>query len=434
MTLGRDVPHWLSAAALPLLLVLAATACGPPQDDDGEVVVLTDTGTNGQTDADRRDGGHADGGRTDGGRSDGGQIPPGSCEFAADGVCDEPANCALGTDERDCVTACRENKERMHLFGAACEYRDMAESPARRGYEQPTSTGGSEHLTGWRDSHIPIPNGYDTDQNVDRHFRVYVPRSYDPDQAYPLMINMAGHRVSHWVLPGYTSLHRTAEANDFIVIFAGQQFRFGQNSNGKYLGWWAWWSEWGGSSLGNAGPCRQQTPESNPDYEYIRKLVDWAGQEYNIDRRRVYLSGHSRGAAMAFMAAIQMPDLIAGAGVQSGFTECGWLDEQMPADGGWDGRKVPFFFFHGTADADVCINCAGGGQSCAANFQRKCARGMHATDGLVDRLEKLGWKPWDHYNYFRLSNVAHRWQPQLNQQMWDYLSERPLPAEDGSSD
>jgi polyhydroxybutyrate depolymerase len=228
-----------------------------------------------------------------------------------------------------------------------------------------------------------------------------VPTTYDPARAHPLVINMPGHRVGHRELAGSTQLVRSAELNGFLLVFAGQEFREGR---------WAWWTDWDW----------QRRKAENPDFAFLRRIVETVAAEYDVDRSRVYLSGHSRGAAMALIAALELPDLVAGAAVESGFTEFGYLDTLVAAPA----RKVPLWFFHGTKDPDVCINCQPGAR-CNVGL-RSCGDGMHATDAIVARLRALGWTD-DELVYERLEGVTHRWQEQLNQPWWDFLSARPLP-------
>lgn len=383
------------------------TACPPPDDGDGDVTIdpngdAADVGT----DADAA--GDADGTSK-------------TCDHKNDGVCDEPANCPLGTDDKDCREACKNNPDRLPFIGAACRHRDLVDLPRETDshYQNPSPTGGSTHETGWRDATIQVPSGENLNTDIPRHFRVYIPPNYDPERAHPVMITMAGHRVSHWVLGGYTMLHRTAAANDFIVIYAGQEFR----------GRWAWWTEWYGSAMQNPPRfCQQKSGDTHPDYEFIRKLIDWASEEYNVDDRRVYLSGHSRGASMALTAALEMPNLIAGAAVESGYTECGSAREILGDE--WNDRRPALSFVHGTEDDDVCINCGPNADTCAANPDRPCSPGLSASDALVKKLKSLGWEEEKNLEYHRLERVAHRWQSHLNQQVWDFLSTKPLPKGD----
>lgn len=309
---------------------------------------------------------------------------PTACEYDEDGVCDEPVNCALGTDEADCVAACASG-DGLHLFAAACAFRDPVEEPPDGG----DPSGGSLHRTGWSDATVAVPDGEMLADTVERHYRLYVPRTYDPDRSHPLVMMLPGHRVSHYSLASYTELPRAADENDFILVEAEQQYRW----NGEHR--WAWFTDWSWSS--NA--------EANPDFDYIEAVMDQVADAYNVDQRRVFLAGHSRGGAMAFIGALELQHRIAGACVQSGFTEFGYLDSRLDE---WDGRKVPMVFIHGTSDPDVNVGFA---------------------DDMVERLQELGWEEDEDYVYHRMDDVAHRWQPWLNEQWWAFLYARPLPEE-----
>ena len=115
---------------------------------------------------------------------------------------------------------------------------------------------------------------------------------------------------------------------------------------------------------------------------------------------------------MSIIAALEMPELIAGAVPESGFSELDY-DLRIRA---YVGRKVPMVFVHGVTDADVRIGCT------------KATCGIEASDSLVRILKQRGWSD-DNLVYYRLDPLGHQWQPQLNQQWWDFLSARPLPKE-----
>jgi hypothetical protein len=104
---------------------------------------------------------------------------------------------------------------------------------------------------------------------------------------------------------------------------------------------------------------------------------------------------------MAYIAAFELPDVFAAVCSQSGFTEFGYADHVA----GWTGRRTPTMLVHGVLDTDV---------------------GVAASDAMNSQLQGLGWTE-EELLYHRLANVAHRWQPWLNQAMWDFLSAHTLP-------
>ncbi len=311
-----------------------------------------------------------------------------SCAFAGDGVCDEPGNCALGTDEDDCAAACSSGQPR-HRFAAACAFRAPRVQPPDDG----VPSAGHVHLTGHRDGTIDVPSGEDPARIVARNYRLFVPRHYDPRRSTPLVIMMGGHRVPHDDLADYTELGRTADHDGYIVVWADQEWR----TKGEQR--WAWWTDWDWANKA----------ADNPDLAFLRKLVARVESEYTIDESRVFLAGHSRGASMSIIGALELSDIVAGGWVQSGFTEFNYLDLRLKTA---PARKVPFVFMHGIADKDVPIT------GNVAQFK--------ATDAVVARLKELGWKEDTDFIYYRLGDVAHRWQPWLNQWSWAFLGGRPL--------
>jgi hypothetical protein len=70
-------------------------------------------------------------------------------------------------------------------------------------------------------------------------------------------------------------------------------------------------------------------------------------------------------------------------------------------------HKAAAFIIHGIQDPDV---------------------GVENSDTIEEKLLSLGWIDGETYSYLRLDNVTHEWQPQYNQQMWNFLVNRPLPT------
>ncbi len=147
----------------------------------------------------------------------------------------------------------------------------------------------------------------------------------------------------------------------------------------------------------------------NPDVDFLRELTAELESLYNVDRTRIFASGHSRGAAMSIILAFTLPGTIAGFLSEMGFIEPNRYYQEIDA---WDGeRRIPAVLVAGTWDQDVPVDNA---------------------DLIAEVLTDGGWVADRDFTYHRLEDVAHEWQPQLNQDAWDFLSERPLPAEEAA--
>lgn len=313
-----------------------------------------------------------------------------TCEKAIDGNCDELVDCALGTDATDCRAACKEPWPSA-LIGPCAHLAAIDSVPKPPAAD--TGTHGSGGPVGFWSGNLEA-KGNKPDSPLVRHFLTYVPPSYDPRVAWPVVYVLGGFTVDMYGLWAYTEIVRAADLNGFIAAFPQQHYY----DFGPPIGWVFAWNvfptDWVGGDW-----------QENPDVDFIRVLTAELGKLYNVDRSRVFASGHSRGAGMSIILAFTLPDTIAGFISESGFVEPNKFDVQMMAYKGT--RKIPGVLVHGTEDPDVNI---------------------FNSDFTADTLTSLGWVQGQDFLYFRLENVAHEWQPQYNQEIWDFVSARPLPA------
>jgi predicted esterase len=315
------------------------------------------------------------------------------CSYKDDGVCDEPVNCPYGTDDADCDSACT-NETADFLTAGACAYREPPVDPR---LEPGAGTTGTYNLSGHHDGVVMGPSGCEENKRIRRHYRLFVPANYNPARPAPMVFMLPGHRVDIYSLADYTQLQRTADLNGFILVYLEQEWRWyiaPYCSQQPYK--WAWWTDWDWSA----------SPDTNPDLVFFETLHEELSYQYNVDQSRVFAVGHSRGGAMSLIAAFELPHIFAGACSESGFSE---FDYHLRIDA-YEGRRIPLVFIHGAADPDVTVG---------------------ASDFIVNLLEDKGWTD-DDLLYYRLDNVAHRWQPQLNQHCFDFLNARPMSEGGGS--
>ena len=153
-----------------------------------------------------------------------------------------------------------------------------------------------------------------------RSYLLYVPKSYDPARATPLVISIHGFaewpahqaQMTHW--------NRLAEQDGFIVVYPS----------------------------GTSFPKRWRTQiapgtEANPEVTFVSDLIDKLAGKYNIDPERIYANGLSNGGGVTFALSCTLSHRIAAFGpVAAAVT--------LPVDWCPDPRPAPMIAFHGTAD------------------------------------------------------------------------------------
>ncbi|MDB5385401.1 MAG: phospholipase/Carboxylesterase, partial [Planctomycetaceae bacterium] len=114
----------------------------------------------------------------------------------------------------------------------------------------------------------PFPNEQILVGRAKRAYRLTVPKSYRPDKAVPLVFAFHGLGDSKDLIPIYTALDQTAEKHGFILVYPNAANRM-----------------W---------PIVEVLAQQ--DFEFFDKLYADLTARYNIDLRRVYLTGMSNGA------------------------------------------------------------------------------------------------------------------------------------------
>ena len=349
-----------------------------------------------------------------GDRADAGTVAAPSaplCPFAGDGVCDEPASCALGTDSADCDAACAAPDPPARLYGA-CTFRARglpdheAVDPdlAKRGSH------GSGGLYGWSWGSILARNpGGSSLPPVRRYYMAYVPDTYDPARPAPLMYYLAGFGVSMYGNAGWTDQNQLAERNGVIVVYVQQHYR-NMGKHGWMMGWHVYLQAFRGTD-----PNDPAQWSDNPDLDFLVKLTERLKGLYNIDRTRVWTTGHSRGGGMSVILPFLRPDVFAGSCGQAAFSHVNKFEDFIRA---YKGRRFPAVLVHGTMDDNV--------QPSEYHATVKAYRDA-GWKTLAD-LQKEGRDPSEETlrDYF-IPAQGHRWQPDLNQEWFDFLYARPIP-------
>ncbi len=192
-----------------------------------------------------------------------------------------------------------------------------------------------------------IEAGLEVDGST-RTYHLYVPRSL-PDRAVPLLVALHGGLGSGTQFEQNTDFDGLAEANRFIVVYPdGTPTGYGPDR----LVW-------------NAGGCcgwAEASRNNVDDVAFIGALIGHLESTYRIDPHRVFVTGHSNGALLAFALACQLSPMVDAIAVQAGALMEPSCHPAAP---------VSVMEIHGTDDQNIPIN---GGRGRAASRASRSPR------------------------------------------------------------
>ncbi|MGH9126980.1 MAG: alpha/beta hydrolase family esterase [Acidimicrobiales bacterium] len=170
-----------------------------------------------------------------------------------------------------------------------------------------------------------------TFDGVVRHYRVYDPPTPGARPPSALVVVLHGGAASIDDAVSTTMFDQAATEGNFIVAYP-------QGIDGVW----------------NAKFCCGVAPGlGNDDVGFLNQLLDRLEAEYPVDTTRVYFSGVSNGAMMAYLFACEHADRVTAVGAVAGAMV---LDTCQPS------RPVSILEIHGTADPEVPYQ---GGQAAA---------------------------------------------------------------------
>jgi poly(3-hydroxybutyrate) depolymerase len=166
-----------------------------------------------------------------------------------------------------------------------------------------------------------------------RPVSLYVPSSYDGRTAVPLVILLHGLGSSGSQKEAYMQLRPLAEARGFLYCYPDA---LPSPLAGPFWNYFTW-------SDVEAAASRFHNAD---DVGYLRGLIEEVASQFALDRKRVYLVGHSNGGAMAYRMACECADLVAGVASLAGLRALAFAD-------GEPSEPVNILHIHGTADEGV---------------------------------------------------------------------------------
>ena len=126
-----------------------------------------------------------------------------------------------------------------------------------------------------------------------RRWITYVPSSYDGSKAVPVVMSIHGYTASAASMVEESRWHEVAEKEGFIVIYPQGMVRDLPLMGNVPCAMWL-----GGAFTMLAGQMDPMT-----DAVVLNTILDKTEAAYNVDKSRVYCTGHSNGSMMTFTLA-----------------------------------------------------------------------------------------------------------------------------------
>lgn len=185
-----------------------------------------------------------------------------------------------------------------------------------------------------------------------RSYVVHAPPNCDGNSPLPVVIALHGATMNGPMMAWFTDLDTKADQAGFLAVYP--------NGTGKRSSLF-----WNGGNC--CGPAMQNNVD---DVAFISALIDDLARVYPIDSGRIFATGMSNGAMMAYRLAAELSERIAAIAPVAGClaTKIGHLK-----------RSVPVLHFHGTNDEFVPFR---GG------------KGAKSTSGITHRSVDESIQPW----------------------------------------
>jgi len=166
-----------------------------------------------------------------------------------------------------------------------------------------------------------------------RSYAVHVPPQANSVTTMPVVVMFHGGGGKAEAARWETSWDRKADREGFLAVFP-EGTPPDSSRPGRFVGNPQTWND--GSGRDFAAVRRQA-----PDVAFVEALIKDLKTRCPVDERRIYVTGFSNGASMAFRIARERPDLVAAVAPVAG---ADWLTDTQPI------RAVPLMYITGTAD------------------------------------------------------------------------------------
>ncbi|MEV4625812.1 hypothetical protein AB0J90_05920 [Micromonospora sp. NPDC049523] len=215
-----------------------------------------------------------------------------------------------------------------------------------------------------------------TAEGAKLEFLLHAPPGYASGKAYPLVLAFHGSETVE-TLPGRTGLNEVADDNGFLVAY----------------------------------------PKEFPDATAVGALLDHLTPVWGVDTKRVYATGFSRGATLAYDVAERLADRIASAAPVSGSNPV----TSAPS------RPLSLLTFQGGDDRlSQAWPVTNTGWDKALGCGNEQVRSITMEGGPTHVYTTTCPGGTEHVVY-AVARMGHAWPADASKLMWEFFSRHPLP-------
>jgi polyhydroxybutyrate depolymerase len=173
--------------------------------------------------------------------------------------------------------------------------------------------------------------GPESGLTLSRPYHFYVPPGYNQDVPAPLVILLHGYSANGDEQELYFQLKPVADAQTFLYAYP--------DGTVDFLGNHFWNADDACCDIGHTGV---------DDVAYINAIIDDVQSKYNVDPKRIFLTGHSNGGFLSHRMACDAPRVAAIASLAGAV----WKDATKCNPSG----KIAVLEIHGDADTVILYN------------------------------------------------------------------------------
>ncbi len=217
----------------------------------------------------------------------------------------------------------------------------------------------------------PVAKASDIDiheavEELPRAVQTYIPKGYNPDNKYPLILHLHGYTGNSDWQNNYFPLKSLADEKGFIFCIPDG---LRDSSNNQ---------RWNATDV-----CCGSRNDLSDDSKYLREVIDSTIKKFIVDRKRIYSMGFSNGGFMSYRMAYDHSDILAAIAPIAGV---GYKDKNKVIPK----HPVHVLHIHGTGDAMVPFE--GGNWAGAIDGQSP----SNPAGDILGAVENL--RNWAEYN------------------------------------